>query len=31
MSRNPIHLNSYEVWADPAADLAEADAVEAGR
>lgn len=31
MSDNPIYLDSCEVRADPAADLAEADTVEAGR
>lgn len=31
MSRSPIHLDSYEVRADAATDLAEADTVEAGR
>lgn len=31
MSDNPIYRDSYEVRVDTAADLAEADAVEAGR
>lgn len=31
MSRNPIRLDSYEVRADAATDLVEADTLETGR